>query len=136
MQKILITGAGGFIGQYVTKQLLSDGFKVRAFVRDRAKIRSKNVKIALGDMSDRASLAEALKGIDGVIHLAAVKLDERDSCETNVLEAKNLINASRKNRVEFMVNIGSSSAKKEEKGKWALTKKLADEIMVRVQFQL
>ena len=130
MQTILITGASGFIGKEVVRRLALDGFKVRGFVRNKARLSISGVEIALGSMSDRASLDEALKEVDGVVHLAAVKLDEKDSFETNVLGAKNLVDACKKNKVKFIINISSSSTKIKEKGKYALTKSMADKIIM------
>jgi uncharacterized protein YbjT (DUF2867 family) len=129
-QKILVTGSSGFIGRFVIKQLLSDGFSVRALVRNKANLSLEGVEIVVGNMSDRASLSEALKDVDGVVHLAAVKLDESNSFETNVIGAKNLIDAVKENGVRFIINISSSSTKIKEKGKYALTKSMADEIIM------
>jgi len=74
---ILVTGANGHIGNHVVKNLLAHGFQVRILCRpgsDRAGLRfvENSVEIFLGNVLDRASLAPALVGCDGVIHCAAV----------------------------------------------------------------
>lgn len=78
MPKILVTGGCGFIGRYVTEELLQHGYSVRivdalidqvhgdaeALVPDEA-------EVIRGDVRDKALVEKALEGVDGVIHLAA-----------------------------------------------------------------
>ncbi len=81
-KKILVTGAGGFIGSHVTEQLLASGHKVTALVRYTSTGQAgfidtftpelrKNLTILLGDIRNRDDAFRALKGNDTVIHLAA-----------------------------------------------------------------
>jgi NADH dehydrogenase len=79
-------------------------------------------------MQDLESLRAATAGIDWVAHLAAAKSDEADSDKTNVLGAKNLVEACRANGVGFIVNVSTQSAKLQRKGTYALTKHGADEV--------
>lgn len=68
-QKILVLGATGFVGAPVVKQLLADGFSVRALVRDVAKARQMlgdQVELIAGDFMDAAKLEAALAGVDAV----------------------------------------------------------------------
>jgi uncharacterized protein YbjT (DUF2867 family) len=68
-QKILVIGAAGFVGAPITKQLLADGFSVRALVRNADKARKmlgNQVEFIVGDFSDKAILEKALDGVDGV----------------------------------------------------------------------
>ena len=75
---ILITGANGFIGQALCKRLLADGYQVRGAVRGHEKtevgcLRSDvgGQRVEVGDIGPKTDWSEALKGIDGVVHLAA-----------------------------------------------------------------
>ena len=81
--KILVTGAGGFVGSHLTEKLLSLGYKVVAFDRYNSKndffwlnkLRSnktKNCNFILGDIRDYDSVYNAMKSCSGVIHLAAL----------------------------------------------------------------
>ncbi|HNE03661.1 MAG TPA: NAD(P)H-binding protein [Anaerolineales bacterium] len=68
-QTILVIGAAGFVGAPVAKQLLVDGFTVRALVRNADKARQllgNQVELVVGDFSDKATLEKALAGVDGV----------------------------------------------------------------------
>ena len=80
--KILITGAAGFIGSHLTEKLLTLGYKVVAFDRynisndfnwlNELKKNKKNCKFILGDIRDYDSVFNAMKGCNTVIHLAAL----------------------------------------------------------------
>ncbi|MDE2028088.1 MAG: SDR family NAD(P)-dependent oxidoreductase [Candidatus Omnitrophica bacterium] len=81
MKKILITGAGGFIGSHLTELCVRRGFQVRAFVRYNANNRwgwldaspaLKKIDVVTGDIRDFDSVSKAMKGCDTVFHLAAL----------------------------------------------------------------
>lgn len=71
----LVTGANGFLGAAVVRQLLAAGWSVRAFVRprsDRRNLAGLDVDVREGDITDRASLDRALAGgCAAVFHVAA-----------------------------------------------------------------
>lgn len=70
----LVTGASGFIGSHVAAELLRQGYRVRALVREGCDYRNLaglGLQLATGDLRDRASLARALAGCDVLCHVAA-----------------------------------------------------------------
>jgi len=72
---VLITGATGFIGSAVARELSEKGTKIRCLVRDTSNTKNLDglyVEIAHGDIRDIDSVRRALKGCDGAYHLAAV----------------------------------------------------------------
>ncbi len=81
-KKVLVTGASGHIGSMLCRALLERGREVVAFVRptsSRVALDGMDVETAVGDVLDRARLAEAAKGCDVVFHNAAVfELAARD----------------------------------------------------------
>lgn len=76
-----VTGASGFLGQSLVRQLIKDGAEVRCLVRTASKARSltetlpkgaeQRIKIVLGSIDRAESLRESLNGVDVVYHLAA-----------------------------------------------------------------
>jgi nucleoside-diphosphate-sugar epimerase len=151
--KIMLTGGTGFIGSYVLKFLLEEGFKVNALVRDSSKLSSKNhsaLKIFEGDLSNVNTVNNSLRGCDVVIHLAALVRTKADNpnefFNTNFKGTENLLMAAKQNEVKKFVFTSSLSAHsiipgsfvteeslhKPEKyfSKYAETKGLAEELVV------
>ncbi len=72
--RYFITGATGFIGGHVARQLLAAGHRVVVLARTPAKAQAlaeAGAEIAAGDITDRESLIEPMRGADGVFHIAA-----------------------------------------------------------------
>ena len=72
--KILVTGATGKVGGRLAKRLAQRGDQVRALVRDRtraADLRQADIELVEGDLLEVDSLAEAVRGVDAVVHCAA-----------------------------------------------------------------
>ena len=71
----LVTGATGFLGSELARQLAADGERVRVLVRetsDRRRLEGADVEVAIGDVTDRGSVAAALEGVSVVHHAAAL----------------------------------------------------------------
>jgi nucleoside-diphosphate-sugar epimerase len=71
----LVTGASGFLGSYLVKELLKHDVSVRAMVRSsssRANLEGLDVEIVEGDLQNKESLLKATEGIQGVFHIAAL----------------------------------------------------------------
>lgn len=82
-KKVLVTGADGFIGSHLVEELLREGCDVRAFVMynsfnswgwiDSLPESSKDaIEVFAGDVRDAHGVAESMKGVDVVFHLAAL----------------------------------------------------------------
>jgi len=94
----LVTGASGFIGSHLTASLLDRGWKVRALVRTTSDLRwlkGLNTSLAYGSFDDQASLADAVRDVDYIFHLAAAKSGTRQKLfRDNVSATERLVQAA------------------------------------------
>jgi dTDP-L-rhamnose 4-epimerase len=122
---ILITGGAGFIGAHVAKELLAHGYAVRALDCLSGQVHGENsgrpeylddrVDLITGDLRDEAAVKRAVKGVDGVCHLAAAvgvgqsmyRIAEYTS--TNNLGTAQLLQVLTTNPVERLVVASSMS---------------------------
>jgi dihydroflavonol-4-reductase len=112
--KVLVTGASGFIGSAIAHRLVEAGFSVRALVRStspRAHLAELGIEFVEGDVRDRKSLDRALAGTRYVFHAAAdYRLWARDPGEifaTNVEGTRNVMEAALDAAVERIVHTSS-----------------------------
>lgn len=114
--KLLVTGANGFLGNYVVLEGLRKGHTVRALVRPATDVAtlgwptSENLEIVRADLRSRAGLADAVRGVDSVIHLAAAKSgDVYTQYAGTVVATENLLAAMTETGVHRIVAISSFS---------------------------
>lgn len=72
--RVLVTGASGFVGSAVARAMLARGWRVRVLVRaasPRGNVRDLDVEVVEGDMRDQASMRRALEGVRYLLHVAA-----------------------------------------------------------------
>lgn len=112
-EKILVTGAEGFIGSHLTEELVKHGYDVRAFIlynsfnnwgwlEDLPQDIMEHVEVFAGDVRDPNGVLEAMKGCDAVFHLAALiaipfSYHSPDTyVDTNIKGTLNVLQAARK----------------------------------------
>src|SRR5574338_135027 len=108
--KILVTGAGGFIGSNLTELLIKEGYDVKAFIRYNSKnnwgwLESSEIKndieVISGDIRDYDSVYNVIKNCDAVFHLAALigipysYISPKAYIETNITGTYNILQASK-----------------------------------------
>jgi len=100
--KVLVTGGSGFLGSHIAEQLAEQGHVVRALVRRSANRKFletlKGIEFAEGSVEDADKVAEAVKGVDAIVHSAGlVKARTEDEFTlTNVKGTENLLQAAKK----------------------------------------
>ena len=112
--KIVVTGANGFLGSWLTKALVSRGYDVHILARatsDLSDLKGVSFKILIGDVTDPVSLEKAFAGAQGVFHLAGVvayRHEERALMEkVNVQGTANVIQAAEKMKVPKILHLSS-----------------------------
>lgn len=120
-QKILVTGGTGFLGAWIIRQLVMDGFIVRAIKRENSSLPFfiestilQEVEWVDGDILDPGSLFDAMEGMDGVIHSAAVvsfhSSDRNRMYSANVSGTANVVNIALETGVRRVVHVSSVAA--------------------------
>ncbi len=106
----LVTGASGYVGGRLVRDLLADGFKVRVLVRDRRKISDQvwasQVEVIEGNANNKADLVRALEGIHTAYYLlhsinAGVQFDDIEA-----EMAQNFADASAECKISQIVYLG------------------------------
>jgi predicted dehydrogenase/nucleoside-diphosphate-sugar epimerase len=109
----LVTGATGFIGHHLLERLLQEREKVRIHVRKeppKAIMDNPKVEVFLGDIGNRESVFEAMKGIKEVFHLGAIISGWREEFQCGTINGtQNMIDAALENNVEQFVYMSSLS---------------------------
>jgi farnesol dehydrogenase len=112
---LLLTGATGYLGSGIARELIARRQPFRVLVRDANRLgfdpAASRCEVALGDLRDREALHCALQGVDAVIHTAAlVKMwvrDRRDFWRVNVEGLQNLLQAAKHAGVQRVIYTSS-----------------------------
>lgn len=124
-KKVLVTGAGGFIGSHLTECLFDRGAEVRAFVRYTSRADDgfikyfpedlkKNMDIVYGDIRELETVVKAMKGVDVIFNLAALVgipysyIHPQEVIEANTNGTLNVLMAARDAGVEKLVQTSTS----------------------------
>jgi dihydroflavonol-4-reductase len=116
--RTLVTGASGFIGSHVTRQLLERGESVRVLVRSPERLADVGVdryadglEVIVGDLLEPATITPALQGISRIHHIAgSISLregDRRRMREVNYLATRNLLDAAGAAEIERILYLAS-----------------------------
>lgn len=124
-KKVLVTGAGGFIGSHLTERLVSLGADVKAFIRYNSRSDEGNIKllpngvrkkihVCYGEIRELETIREAMEGIDIVFNLAALigipysYEHPQEVIETNIIGTLNVLIAARDGKVERLIQTSTS----------------------------
>jgi len=112
MKRVMVTGAGGFVGSHFAPYLAGRGIEVRAIdVHPPARPAGSGVDFRVQDIRELQGLAQALEGVDTVFNLASVHLDVHATPvqfeSVNVKALEKLIELSAAARVRRVVQVSS-----------------------------
>lgn len=122
-EKVLVTGADGFIGSHLTEMLVAKGYSVRALAQynsfnnwgwlENTNILN-NIEIVTGDVRDPFFCKKITEGVDTVFHLAALIAipysyqAPQSYVETNITGTLNICHASLENKVKRVIHTSTS----------------------------
>jgi len=122
-RRVLVTGAGGFIGSHLVERLVTEGARVRAFIRYNALGRrgwleesgvGEDVETVLGDVADPDSVQAATTDCEVVFHLAALigipysYVAPAQYVRTNIQGTLNVLQAARRLDVKRVIQTSTS----------------------------
>ncbi len=124
-RRVLVTGAGGFIGSHLVENLIERGARVRAFVRYNARgdpgLLSllpahvfRELELVAGDLRDLPAVQEAAQDVSHIFHLGALiaipysYLHPAEVVETNVIGTLNVLLAARAAKVQRVIHTSTS----------------------------
>ncbi len=125
MKTYLITGGSGYLGLELISRLYNDDTHIKILARDEGKLieakqKYPNIEILTGDVSDKFEVEQAMKGVNGVYHLAASKhigiaeKQPRECIKSNIIGSLNILEASLNvnlcPNLEFVIGISTDKA--------------------------
>ena len=141
--KVFVTGATGFVGLEILRQLREAGHSIRLLARNRNSPRVQQARsrwgaeVHPGDVLDAASLDGALNGIDAVIHLVGIIAEVGESTFERVHTdgTRNIIAAAQPARVRRFVHMSALGTRPNAASRYHQTKWAAEELVRRSGLQ-
>jgi len=149
-KSVLVTGGTGTVGKFCVKQLLENSEARRVIVFSRDEFKQLNMSIEfneykgrvrffLGDIRDKNRLTRAFKGVDYVIHTAALKhvniieYNPSEAIQTNIIGTQNVVDAAIDQGVERLLLI-STDKSANPTSLYGATKLCAEKIVIGGNF--
>ena len=129
---VLVTGATGFLGRRVVRQLLEHHLPVRCLVHRVGSERifdGQPLEVYYGGVHDPNALDEAMQGADAVIHLVAIiRQRGRETFDSvNRLGVANVADAAQRNGVKHFIHVSANGATEDSKYKYLHSKFLGEQ---------
>lgn len=138
---IFLTGATGFVGSYILRELVRQGHTVRCLLRDTSEkfaVESDKIERVKGDITTPKSFAGTMRGCDGVIHLVGI-IDEKPS-KGVTFEAihyegtRNVVDEAKDAGVTRYIQMSANGARPDGVSEYQTTKWKAEEYVKRAGF--
>lgn len=130
-KNVFVTGASGFLGKYLVKKLVQQGYDVTIFVRNSNKIKELEpfpITIRYGDITHVQEVRNAIEKPDAVIHTAAILgyATYGEYYDVHVEGAKNIIAACQQKGIKRVITTSTTSTFAQKRSAYGETKNIAD----------
>lgn len=132
--RVFVTGGTGFVGQEVLRQLVAEGHRVRALIREGSEhklAQHEQVETVPGDVNDAASLESGLADCDAVIHLVGIIREFPSRGVTferlHVEATRYMLAAAQKQQVARFLHMSANGSREAANTTYHRTKWLAEE---------
>jgi len=139
--RVLLTGATGYVGSYVLRELLRQDHTPRCLVRSSAEdlaVQDDAIEIAFGDVTDPASLDGAFKDCDAVIHLVGIIEEKRSQGVTfkriHVDGTRHVVEAAQHAGIDRFIHMSANGARADEATAYQRTKWDAEQLVKEAGF--
>jgi len=133
--KVIVFGGAGFLGSHVADELINRGHQTLIFDLVKSPYLKKGQKGIVGDITDQAAVAKAVKGCDIVYNFAGIgdieqaKINPLDTVKNNIMGNCILLEASRKNKIKRFV-LASTLYVYSKTGSFYRTSKQSSELLI------
>lgn len=140
--RVLLTGATGYVGSYVLRHLLQHDHTPRCLVRSSASdlaVQDDDIELARGDVTDPATLDDAVADCDAVIHLVGI-IEEHPSQNVtfehiHVDGTRHVVEAAQAAGIERFIHMSANGARPDNATAYQRTKWEAEQLVREAGFE-
>ncbi|NDJ61018.1 MAG: complex I NDUFA9 subunit family protein [Chloroflexi bacterium] len=143
---VLVTGAGGFVGNNTVRRLVEMGKPVRALVRsessaEKARMRlgelADQIEFVFGDVLEREDMKRVTEGASAIIHTVAIALEQGGNTyeDINYQGTIHVVDGAEANGVERFINISQNGARADHFSRFLRSKGRAQEYVASSRLQ-